>query len=63
MPRENAIQGVDRPALTLLFPIAAALTWGLARTFASCGLYRFTWSPALFRGRLFAWRHGGLSRT
>ncbi len=29
MPREIAIHGVYMPTLTLLFVIAAALTWGL----------------------------------
>ncbi len=54
MPREIAIHGVYMPTLTLLFVIAAALTWGLDRIFASVGLYRFTWHPALFRVSLFA---------
>ncbi|AVK20834.1 DUF1656 domain-containing protein [Pseudomonas aeruginosa] len=51
------------PTLTLLFVIAAALTWGLDRIFASVGLYRFTWHPALFRVSLFACLYGGLSLT
>ncbi|HEJ4543281.1 TPA: DUF1656 domain-containing protein [Pseudomonas aeruginosa] len=59
MPREIAIHGVYMPTLTLLFVIAAALTWGLDRIFASVGLYRFTWHPALFRVSLY----GGLSLT
>ena len=63
MPREIAIHGVYMPTLTLLFVIAAALTWGLDRIFASVGLYRFTWHPALFRVRLFACLYGGLSLT
>ncbi|MBG7396616.1 DUF1656 domain-containing protein [Pseudomonas aeruginosa] len=63
MPREIAIHGVYMPNLTLLFVIAAALTWGLDRIFASVGLYRFTWHPALFRVSLFACLYGGLSLT
>ncbi|MDV6586939.1 DUF1656 domain-containing protein [Pseudomonas aeruginosa] len=63
MPREIAIHGVYMPTLTLLFVIAAALTWGLGRIFASVGLYRFTWHPALFRVSLFACLYGGLSLT
>ncbi|MER0747950.1 DUF1656 domain-containing protein [Pseudomonas aeruginosa] len=63
MPREIAIHGVYMPTLTLLFVIAAALTWGLDRIFASVGLYRFTWYPALFRVSLFACLYGGLSLT
>lgn len=63
MPREIAIHGVYMPTLTLLFVIAAALTWGLDRIFASVGLYRFTWNPALFRVSLFACLYGGLSLT
>ncbi|ABR85255.1 MULTISPECIES: DUF1656 domain-containing protein [Pseudomonas] len=63
MPREIAIHGVYMPTLTLLFVIAAALTWGLDRIFASVGLYRFTWHPALFRVSLFACLYGGLSLT
>lgn len=63
MPREIAIHGVYMPTLTLLFVIAAALTWGLDRIFASVGLYRFTWPPALFRVSLFACLYGGLSLT
>lgn len=63
MPREIAIHGVYMPTLTLLFVIAAALTWGLDRIFASVGLYRFTWHPALFRVGLFACLYGGLSLT
>ena len=61
MPREIAIHGVYMPTLTLLFVIAAALTWD--RIFASVGLYRFTWHPALFRVSLFACLYGGLSLT
>ncbi|MBG4770178.1 DUF1656 domain-containing protein [Pseudomonas aeruginosa] len=63
MPREIAIHGVYMPTRTLLFVIAAALTWGLDRIFASVGLYRFTWHPALFRVSLFACLYGGLSLT
>ena len=63
MPREIAIHGVYMQTLTLLFVIAAALTWGLDRIFASVGLYRFTWHPALFRVSLFACLYGGLSLT
>ncbi|HBO1225049.1 DUF1656 domain-containing protein [Pseudomonas aeruginosa] len=63
MPREIAIHGVYMPTLTLLFVIAAALTWGLDRIFALVGLYRFTWHPALFRVSLFACLYGGLSLT
>ena len=63
MPREIAIHGVYMPTLTLLFVIAAALTWGLDRIFASVGLSRFTWHPALFRVSLFACLYGGLSLT
>ncbi|WP_134629812.1 DUF1656 domain-containing protein [Pseudomonas aeruginosa] len=63
MPREIAIHGVYMPTLTLLFVIAAALTWGLDRIVASVGLYRFTWHPALFRVSLFACLYGGLSLT
>ncbi|AYW58410.1 TPA: DUF1656 domain-containing protein [Pseudomonas aeruginosa] len=63
MPREIAIHGVYMPTLTLLFVIAAVLTWGLDRIFASLGLYRFTWHPALFRVSLFACLYGGLSLT
>ncbi|HGM8183174.1 TPA: DUF1656 domain-containing protein [Pseudomonas aeruginosa] len=63
MPREIAIHGVYMPTLTLLFVIAAALTWGLDRIFASVGLYRLTWHPALFRVSLFACLYGGLSLT
>ncbi|MBU5969695.1 DUF1656 domain-containing protein [Pseudomonas aeruginosa] len=63
MPREIAIHGVYMPTLTLLLVIAAALTWGLDRIFASVGLYRFTWHPALFRVSLFACLYGGLSLT
>ena len=63
MPREIAIHGVYMPTLTLLFVIAAALTWGLDRICASVGLYRFTWHPALFRVSLFACLYGGLSLT
>ncbi|MBG5278237.1 DUF1656 domain-containing protein [Pseudomonas aeruginosa] len=63
MPREIAIHGVYMPTLTLLFVIAAALTWGLDRIFASVGLYRFTWHPALFRVSLFACLYGGLPLT
>lgn len=63
MPREIAIHGVYMPTLTLLFVIAAALAQGLDRIFASVGLYRFTWHPALFRVSLFACLYGGLSLT
>ncbi|MBG6467937.1 DUF1656 domain-containing protein [Pseudomonas aeruginosa] len=63
MPREIAIHGVYMPTLTLVFVLAAALTWGLDRIFASVGLYRFPWHPALFRVSLFACLYGGLSLT
>lgn len=61
LPREMAFHGVYMPTLTLLFVVAAVICWVIDRLFASLGVYRFTWHPALFRVCLFACLFGGMS--
>lgn len=61
LPREFAFHGVYMPTLTVLFILAALVCWGLDRVLASCGVYRFTWHPALFRVCLFVCLFGGFS--
>ena len=61
LPREIAIHGVYLPTVSLLFVVAAALTWVLDYVLALLGVYRFTWHPSLFRICVFICLFCGMS--
>jgi hypothetical protein len=63
MPREIAFHGVYMPTMTLMFLLAAGVTWALDRFLSSVDVYRFFWHPALLRLCLFVCIFGAMALT
>ncbi len=63
MPREIAFHGVYMPTMTLMFLLAAGVTWALDRFLSSLDVYRFFWHPALLRLCLFVCIFGAMALT
>ncbi|MGI4837395.1 MAG: DUF1656 domain-containing protein [Janthinobacterium lividum] len=63
MPREIAFHGVYMPTMTLMFLLAAGVTWALDRFLSGLDVYRFFWHPALLRLCLFVCIFGAMALT
>jgi hypothetical protein len=63
MPREIAFHGVYMPTVTLMFLLAAGVTWAVDRFLGSLDVYRFFWHPALLRLCLFVCIFGAMALT
>jgi hypothetical protein len=63
MPREIAFHGVYMPTMTLMFLLAAGVTWAVDRFLSSLDVYRFFWHPALLRLCLFVCIFGAMALT
>jgi len=63
MPREIAFHGVYMPTMTLMFLLAAGVTWAVDRLLSSLDVYRFFWHPALLRLCLFVCIFGAMALT
>ncbi len=61
MPREIAFHGVYMPTMTLMFLLAAGVTWAVDRFLSSLDVYRFFWHPALLRLCLFVCIFGAMA--